>query len=208
MVASANHVLDTYPDRGYGWAARYYDYFFLDVSSDNCNPAELDAFERVLDSTSSASGDFNDRWPRGINLERASSGPCNGTVSGFTDIKLAYSDFCDTHGCGTFGGENHSTLAPTSYCNTYQAGHYPCGSHPSRVHINHPKYQNTSQLGKARLIMHETGHSLGLGHHCTSDSIMNDGTSGCNGGAWTSVMVYKVTDRAGILGVYPGWQYP
>jgi hypothetical protein len=56
--------------------------------------------------------------------------------------------------------------------------------------------------------MHEIGHSFGLSHHCSSDAIMNDGSGGCNGGAWTSVMVFKATDRTGIVLTYPDWMYP
>jgi hypothetical protein len=65
-----------------------------------------------------------------------------------------------------------------------------CGSHPATVHLNYDKWNVTSTTGRERLIMHETGHSHGLDHHCTSDSIMNDGSSTCNGGKWTAIMSY------------------
>jgi hypothetical protein len=42
--------------------------------------------------------------------------------------------------------------------------------------------------------MHETGHSFGLAHHCSGNSIMNDGTSGCNGGAWANINGYQATE--------------
>lgn len=55
--------------------------------------------------------------------------------------------------------------------------------------------------------MHETGHSLGLAHHCQGDSIMNCGGS-CNNGRWLQVMSYQPTDRNGINDVYAYWPYP
>ena len=76
------------------------------------------------------------------------------------------------------------------------------------MHLNKPKFLNTSNQGRRRLLMHETGHSQGLDHHCTSDAIMNDGTSGCNGGRWLEVTGYLATDRQGIVNVYPNWMYP
>lgn len=74
--------------------------------------------------------------------------------------------------------------------------------------MNKPKYLNTLPLPRQRLIMHETGHSQGLDHHCSSDSIMNKGADGCNENRWLEVMSYLATDREGIRGVYPSWQYP
>jgi hypothetical protein len=56
--------------------------------------------------------------------------------------------------------------------------------------------------------MHETGNSIGLAHHCNSDSSMNDGTSGCNGGAFTNITGYQQTDLDGIHSIYSNWMYP
>jgi hypothetical protein len=200
--AFASHVYGTYGNRGYAWLARYYDVDVW-VTSDYCNTAEVDAFTAVTNSTAGTT-EFNARWPSGLRMTRDT---CDGVVTNTIDISLDYSDFCQTHGCATHGGENHSTLAPSSWC-SYWGHPYPCGSHPSVVHMNQPKFLNTSDVGRRRLIMHETGHSHGLAHHCSGDSIMNDGTSGCNGGRWSVVTGYLATDRQGILNVYPGWQYP
>lgn len=107
-------------------------------------------------------------------------------------------------------GEGVACVQPhsaQSFCD-YWGMRHPCGSHPSTVHVNWDKWGSTSDLGRERLIMHETGHSLGLAHHCTSDSIMNQGISTCNGGRWLEVMVYKQTDREGIRSMYPCWRYP
>ena len=200
--AFASHVYGTYGNRGYAWLARFYDVDVW-VTSDYCNQAELDAFTAVRNSTAGTT-EFNDRWPSGLRMERMS---CDGVVDNTIDISLDYSDFKVTHGGATHGGENHSTLAPSSFC-AYWGHPYPCGSHPSVVHMNQPKFLNTSDAGRRRLIMHETGHSHGLAHHCTGDSVMNDGTSGCNGGRWLVVTGYLATDRQGIRNVYPNWQYP
>lgn len=200
--AFSSDITGTYGNRGYHWLARSYDYAEEWVTSDYCNDAELSAYSRIRSSTANASY-MSDRWPSGLSLVRDT---CDGVLRIYDDIKLDYSDFCQTHGCGTYGGENHSILASSSYC-SYWGAPYPCGVR-SYVHLNKPKYLNTSSLGRQRLIMHETGHSQGLEHHCTSDSIMNQGTSYCNGGRWLEVMSYLATDRFGVRRVYPNWQYP
>jgi hypothetical protein len=201
-AAFGNHITGTYGNRGYAWMARYYDVETW-VTSNYCTTSELNAFQDAINSTAGTS-QFAGKWPSGLRMARQT---CNGVVDNTIDIKLDYSDFCVTHACGTFGGENHSTLAPSSWC-SYWGNPYPCGSHPSVVHMNKPKFLNTSNEGRRRLIMHETGHSHGLDEHCSSDSIMNNGTSGCNGGRWLEVNGYLATDRQGIVNVYPGWQYP
>lgn len=148
---------------------------------------------------------MSDRWPSGINL---SNHRCDGVVTDSMDIKLDYDpNFATTH--GNYGGENHSQLAPSSWCAAYVGAPYPCGYHPSIVHLNRSRFTSSSYSVeyRQRLIMHETGHSLGLSHHCSSDAIMNDGTSSCNSGRWTQVMGYQATDRAGIRAIYPGWIY-
>lgn len=53
----------------------------------------------------------------------------------------------------------------------------------------------------------ETGHSQGLAHHCTSDSVMNNGDPSCNFGRWQEVTGYMATDRAGVVNAYPAWPY-
>lgn len=50
--------------------------------------------------------------------------------------------------------------------------------------------------------MHETGHSLGLTHHCSSPSIMNNGAGDCYGGRFGGTGYFS-TDRYGINNVYP-----
>jgi hypothetical protein len=203
--AFGNHITGTYGSRGYTWLARYSDMAGGQewITSNYCTASELDGINDVRNSTAGTS-EFAGKWPSGLRMNR---NDCTGTVTQYIDISLDYSDFCVTHGCGTYGGENHSTLAPSSWCAVWGAP-YPCGSHPSVVHLNKPKWLNTSNQGRRREFMHETGHSQGLDHHCSADSIMNDGTSGCNGGRWLQVTGYLATDRQGIVNVFPGFMYP
>jgi hypothetical protein len=206
--ASANHILATYGSRGYVWAATRVDGFALLVTSESCNQSELTAYDNVRTSTNNASGTFGTRWPSGIRMSRQPTGACTGAVNDGTDIKLDYltaTEWSATHTTNA-GGENHSAQAPSSWCNMVGAN-FPCGTHWSTVHINNPKWVNTTAQGRRRLIMHETGHSNGLAHHCTSNSIMNDGSAGCNGGAWLNVDGYLATDRMGIVNIYPNWRY-
>ena len=200
--ALANHHGGTYGDKGYAWVARYSDYAEIWVTSDMCNDRELGAFSRITNSTAGTT-QFQDRWPSGLRLVRYT---CDGVVDDSTDVKIAYSDWDVTHGGDNAWGENHFHKAPQEWCDIWNDP-YPCGAHPSNVHINLDQWNSHGNDWRERLLMHETGHSMGLGHHCTSDSIMNDGTSGCNNGRWTQVMAYLSTDRDGFRSVYPGWLY-
>jgi len=200
--ATADHIYDPYGLRGYLWFARYDDYAIAYVTSDRCSARETGAYDRIRNSTV---GEFPVRWPSGIRLSQYT---CDGVVTKYVDIKLDYDpNFATTH--GDYGGQNHSTLAPSTFC-AFWGAPYPCGSHPSTVHLNLSRFTSSSYSNayRERLIMHETGHSLGLNHHCSSDAIMNSGLSDCNGGRWTSVMSYQETDRQGIRNVYPNWKYP
>lgn len=195
--AYADHYYARYPNRGFYWMSPARNYSGnIWVSSTNCNAQEVSAFAKVKNSTAGIG--WMAWWPNGYNMQQVY---CDGSLSNGTDIVIQYSDFKVTHGGGTYGGENHSTLAPVEYCASFGAS-YPCGSHPSTVHINLPKWNGTSTAGRERLIMHETGHSNGLANHCNGDSIMNDGTSGCNGGRWLQVMGYLETDRYGVAKIY------
>lgn len=135
---------------------------------------------------------------------------CTGNATVSVNVKLSYepsSNFVRADG-SSYGGYNESFKASASYCAARGVNH-PCGSSLSIVHLNHSRFINDaySHHYRRRLIMHETGHSLGLAHHCSSNAIMNDGTSGCNGGAWTNINGYQATDREGIHSVYPNWRY-
>ena len=188
VPAAADHRYDTYGDRGYVWFAAYDDFAVAWTTSNNCNPRELEAYDRVQDTTI---GEFPQRWLSGILMSRHR---CDGRVTRNIDIQLSYepaSNFI-TDGGRMYGGYNYSFRAVRSWCRLWNKS-WPCGSHPSVVHLNSSRFGNSpySHHYRRRLIMHETGHAFGLAHHCSSDSIMNNGMSDCNGGAWTNINGYK-----------------
>lgn len=209
-TAIADDIYAKYGQRGYYWLAKYSS-GDLWVSSNRCNSRELKAFERVLTSTA-GTAEFAGRWPDGLDFKQKR---CDGKISAAIDIRINYSDFDHTHKSYTNGvwAENHSKKAPREWCNVLDTAH-PCGSHPSNVHIDLDNWNKYDDLWRERLIMHETGHSVGLAHHCfddagnPQDSIMNHppgkGTS-CSSANWTKVLVYKPTDRDGVVRMYPNW---
>ncbi len=72
--ASANHRYDTYRNRGYIWFAEFNDNAIAWTTSDNCNPRELEAYNRVEATTV---GEFPVRWPSGIHMGRDYTHPCD-----------------------------------------------------------------------------------------------------------------------------------
>lgn len=203
-TASADHVQDTYRQRGYIWFAHFQDNAIAWVSSDNCNPRELEAYGRTEATTA---GEFPARWPRGIRMSRHDDHPCDGHITPSVDIEIVYEPSSNFNN-NSYGGYNVSILAKESWCEIWNRRH-PCGTHPSYVHLNQARFGNSpySDHYRRRLIMHETGHSLGMAHHCSTDAIMNDGTSDCNGGAWTNINGYRQPDLDAIHNVYPNWMY-
>ena len=188
--AVANHKKGTYPTVGHLWMSGDSGYAgWLYVSSNNCNSSEINAFTKIKDSTKGMS--YMTDWKDGISMSQVD---CSGAWNNNIDIKLNY---VSTH---PTPGENFDFVNTSSYC-SYWNQSYPCGVR-SQIKISKAWWSSASSLSKQRLLMHETGHSLGLAHHCTADSVMNDGTSGCNGGKWTSVMSYQSTDRSGVNSIY------
>lgn len=205
--AEADHNYLTYRDRGYVWFAAYDNLASAQTTSNFCNERELEAYNRTEATTV---GQFANKWANGIIMSRDLSDPCNGNVTSSVDIRLWYRDsqhFIRDDG-SSYGGYNVSYLAPKSWCDIWNKND-PCGTHPAVVHLNESRFggNDYSHHYRRRLIMHETGHSFGLAHHCTSDSIMNDGTSSCNGGAWTNINGYQPTDINGFRDLYPNWKY-
>ncbi len=188
--ANASHTKGTFPSVGHLWMSVKSGYSgLLYVSSTNCNSAETSAFSKIKTSTTGTT-EMSD-WKNGIKMSQYN---CSGTWSYNTDIKLSY---VSTH---PTPGENFDIKNTSSYCTFWQQT-YPCGVR-SQIKISLAWWNNASSLSRQRLIMHETGHSLGLAHHCSADSIMNDGTLGCNSGRWTQITGYQSTDRNGINAVY------
>lgn len=237
-VARADDYADEFPYRGFIWFANYYDNARLFFTSDMCSwqddegkyvkNTEETTFGVHTKSSTFGKEELQRAWPSGINVGRPGGGgnaensSCSHEAFSIAhDFKLIYdANFATTH--GSYGGEHHRVVADESYCTFWDFEH-PCGMHGNYIHINKQKYQEwNSQMDadwnsrmRVRLLLHEVGHTYALQEHCTSDAIMNDGTAGCNGGAWLNVMGYQATDRRGIAAVYPcngglSWpcQYP
>ncbi|MEN9922169.1 MAG: Matrixin [Candidatus Parcubacteria bacterium] len=186
----ALHNKGTYPSVGHLWMSSSSGYFgVLFNSSTKCSSTETGAYARIKSSTTGTSE--MPEWKNGIDMRQSN---CSGAWNNSIDIKLNY---VATH---PTPGENFDVKNTSSYC-AYWGVSYPCGVR-SQVKINQAWWDKASSLSRQRLLMHETGHSLGLGHLCSSNSIMNDGTSGCNLGQWTQVMSYQSSDRKSINAVY------
>lgn len=224
----ANHIKGTYTSHGYHWGAHTHsspgrppDVVVLELEA-NCCAENQSIFSNLAIAVANSTNDtseLRDRYLHGI----AFSAPIrfDGVYALSDDIRfefLAAADWCappygtGEHDCPNgdpvqgAGGENHSISASFEYCGTF--GHsFPCGYFPSRVHINQVKWNVTTDQGKVRLLLHETGHSPGLDHHCKGDSIMNDGSSACNRGRWLVVTGWEKTDRLGFRNIYPFWPY-
>lgn len=187
---SADHNKGTYPTYGLMWLSAdkaYAGYAYF--TSTSCNSQETGAGTRIKNSTT-GTGEMSD-WTNGIQLTQYT---CTGNWNDYTDLKLYYL----SHSASP--GENHDSVASSAFCSFWSES-YPCGMRPT-VHLDTTWWSSASATSRERLIMHETGHSFGLSHHCSADAIMNDGSGGCNGGAWTSVMTYQATDRTGINDTY------
>jgi hypothetical protein len=200
-TASANHHKGTFPNQGLLWTSGYEAYSgIVFISSNHCNPSENNTWTVVQNSTKGQSS--MSRWSSGLLMQ---ADRCDGVYDNWDDMQIVYKDqsyFRQSDG-SYIGGRNVDTLAPSSYC-AFFSKPYPCGMRP-QVQINTNKFFANSATYQVRELLHETGHGNGLSHHCTSDSIMNDGSSACNGGKFTSLspLAYWATDRAGISATYP-----
>lgn len=191
--ASADHDKGNYPYNGFLWMSADTNYDgHIYVSSNNCNSSETDTYDNVENSTI-ATAEMSNWYSTGLDMD---GWRCDGVRDTSTDIVIDYYDRTVSGGWGI----NYSTMAPSSYCQAWNET-YPCGT-MATVYIDINDWNGINSTNKTRLIMHETGHSNGLDHHCNSDSIMNDGTAGCNNSTWTAVMDYLSTDRDGINDIY------
>lgn len=189
--ASANHSKGTYPSYGIMWISADKNYSgYTYFTSANCNSAETGAATRIKNSTT-GTAEMTD-WTNGLQLTQYN---CTGSWDYSTDLKIHYLSHPSSP------GENHDDVASAAFCSFWNES-YPCGMRPD-VHIDTTWWNNATQQNRERLIMHETGHSFGLSHHCSADAIMNDGSGGCTGpSGWLGVMEYKATDRNGINNIY------
>ncbi|HEX9697180.1 MAG TPA: hypothetical protein VGB64_12815 [Actinomycetota bacterium] len=208
--AGAHAPAGRYGAKGFHWLARFTDYAVLWVTSNSCNQQELDADQTATNTTKNVEGqrEWKTRWPSGLSLERQN---CTGKANPAIDLRfkyLAYSTWMDTHGNGSlngqYGGENHSAPASAEYCAMWGARH-PCGTHYATIHINKDRYYNQyDAYYRKHLLLHETGHSMGMQHHCSSgSSVMRTGQSTCS-----ATMGYSAHDRLVVRDdIYPNWPY-
>lgn len=187
---AANHNKGLFPNTGHFWMSSRTGYSgLIYVTSTNCNADQVGAYSRIKSSTTGTAE--MPEWANGIGMQQYT---CTGTWNNYTDIRISHVASQSSPGL------NIDTMRDSTYCSFWGTS-YPCGVRSS-VTVRQSWWDTASSVSRQRLIMHETGHSMGLNHHCTANSIMNDGTSGCNSGAWTSVMTYQPTDRVGVNSVY------
>lgn len=176
---------------------------------------------------------FNARWPSGIRLIHDDTN-CNGqfTPAGNDWVFLFFNSaeaFChpdpnvNTSACrqNPAGGRIHRSKASKKTCAFYTSpGNTPpesCGYVSAVIEIAKISTKwDRSGYDKIREVLHETGHAVGLNHHCSGDSISNNGSevpdgSGkpCNGYRWSAVTGYQPRDRQTVVDIYPApWPRP
>jgi hypothetical protein len=204
FVAGANNIKAQFPSANGGilWMSKREGYAGLVyITSTRCNSGETTAYSNIKSSTTGKAQ--MTRWTTGIDM---SNYRCDGVWDYYADIRIHYKDqsyFRQPDG-SYIGGRNVDTAASSAYC-SFWGTYSPCGSRPT-VEINEDKFFSRSLSYEESEIEHETGHSLGLAHHCTGYAVMNNGASGCPDGYlghFGSAPGYYATDRSGIDNVYP-----
>ncbi len=204
FVAGANDIKAQFPSGNGGilWMSRRFGYpGLVYITSDHCNSGESTAYSYVKSSTTGKAQ--MTRWSDGIQMSRYR---CDGIWDYYADVRIDYKDqsyFLQPDG-HYIGGRNVDVTASSAYC-SFWGTWYPCGSRPT-VQINQQKFFSHSLSYEESEIEHESGHSLGLAHHCTGYAVMNNGASGCPDGYlghFGSAPGYYATDRQGIDNVYP-----
>jgi hypothetical protein len=204
LVAGANDIKARFPSGNGGilWMSQREGYAGLAyITSNSCNSGETTAYSNVKSSTTGKAQ--MTRWGTGISM---SNYRCDGVWDNYADIRINYKDqsyFLQPDG-HYIGGRNVDVTASSAYC-AFWSTYSPCGSRPT-VEINQQKFFANSLSYKESEIEHESGHSLGLYHHCTGFAVMNNGASSCPdgyAGHFGSAPGYYATDRSGIDNVYP-----
>ena len=109
-VANGSHTYGTYGGRGLVFFAIHRDQALAWTTSTTCSPREREAYNRIVASTVNQ---YPVRWPSGIRMSRDPEHSCDGKVTRYVDIKLAYrapSDFVRADG-STYSGYNVSWQA-------------------------------------------------------------------------------------------------
>jgi hypothetical protein len=204
VLASANNIKAQFPSMYGGtlWMSGRMGYQgIVQVTSSNCNASELTMYNNVK-STTTGKPEMTP-WANGIRFSRYR---CDNVWDYTADLRISYKaqSYFDQGGGVYIGGRNVDVEAAPDYCHYWNTSH-PCGGRPN-VEINQVKYANGSATYQESELEHETGHGLGLSHHCTGPAVMNNGSSGCPDGyqgRFGSAPGYFATDRQGINSVYP-----
>lgn len=154
----------------------------------------ITAYNSVKNSTTGYSEMPSSVWSNGFNMIQNN---WTGTWNQYVDILITFQN----RGADISSGETFRYIAPSDYCSIWGQS-YPCGARPTIVMNTYKWDAPMSDSSKQRLIIHETGHAVGMMDYCTEDSVMNNGTSTCNGGKWTAVTGYLSTDRSAVNSIY------
>ncbi len=172
-------------------------------SSRSYDSNHIAAYSAVKNSTRGYPEMSSTTWPNGYNMIQNN---WTGTWNQYVDILITFQN----RGLNVSGGETFRYAAPSSYCSIWGQS-YPCGARPTIVMNTYkwdgnstPYYAPMTSASKQRLIVHETGHAVGMMDYCSGsiDSIMNNGATTCNSGRWTAITGYKATDRSAVNSVY------
>ena len=186
----------SYPSRGFYKMSlnKTVDRGQIGMSSTRAYDADIvTAYSLVKNSTTGYSEMPSSVWPNGYNMVQNN---WTGTWNNYVDIMFQWADRT-----GDSVGQTYSSAPPSSCC-SFWGQSYPCGNY-SIIQLDNTRYANYGPgLLRQRVIVHETGHAVGMFDYCGSDSIMNNGAATCNGGRWTAVMNYQPIDRTTTSAIY------
>ncbi|WP_372734318.1 hypothetical protein [Nocardioides sp.] len=185
-VATANHEISqhikgSYPNVGYQGIAGL-GYGGVRFSSDRCKPQE-DNFVADFDAQlegylGGKPGQYGGAWPNGIRAVRDVASPCvTSSITSSTDFHwdfMTASEWAAAGHSAGYTGHSHSDIALSSWCAARNVS-YPCGYHPTRIHINEPKYAAYTKAYKTQFFLHESAHGMGFRDYCGHDSVSNNG---------------------------------
>lgn len=197
-IASATPIYGYYPNQGIFKMSlnKTVDRGQIGMSSTRYDQEILNAYSNVRNSTTGYPEMPSSVWANGYNMQQNN---WTGQWNMYVDTLLTFV----YRGPSNSPGQIYRSLAAADFCSIWGQS-WPCGMR-STIELDTYRWDGSyvgQPLLKQRLVMHETGHAIGMMDYCSEDSIMNDGTSTCNSERWTAVMEYKSTDRSATNSVY------